>query len=60
MNKDQRDGAVDNAKGRVKEAAGVLIGNKDLESEGAADRLGGAVKKAIGDVKDAIAKKINK
>lgn len=60
MNKDQRDGAVANAKGRVKEAAGALIGNKKLESEGAADRLSGAVKKAVGDVKHEIAKKVDR
>ena len=38
MNKDQVDGAINNAKGRVKEAAGALTGNKDLESEGATER----------------------
>ena len=58
MNKDQKDGAIENAKGRVKEAAGTLTGNKNLESEGAADRAAGAVKKAVGDVKHEIAKKI--
>ena len=60
MNKDQRDGVVSNAKGRLKEAAGVLTGNKNLESEGAADRLSGAVKKTIGNVKREIAKKIDR
>jgi len=47
-------------KGRVKEAAGTLTGNKDLESEGAADRVAGAAKKAVGDVKHGIAKKIDR
>jgi uncharacterized protein YjbJ (UPF0337 family) len=60
MNKDQKDGAIENAKGRAKEAAGTLIGNKNLESEGAADRAAGAVKKAVGDVKHEIAKKIER
>jgi len=60
MNKDQREGAVTNAKGRAKEAAGVVTGNKDLESEGAADRAVGAAKKAVGDVKHKFAKKIDR
>ena len=60
MNKDQVDGAINNAKGRVKEAAGALTGNKDLESEGATERVAGAVQEAIGKVKHEIAKKIEK
>jgi uncharacterized protein YjbJ (UPF0337 family) len=60
MNKDERDGAIANAKGRVKEAAGALTGNKDLESEGAAERFTGAVQQTIGKVKHEIAKKIEK
>ena len=31
-------GQIDKAKGRVKEAAGDLSGDKDLQSEGKADR----------------------
>jgi uncharacterized protein YjbJ (UPF0337 family) len=59
MNKDQRDGKIDNLKGRVKDAVGVLSGDKNLESEGAADRLKGAAKKVVGDVKHEVAKKID-
>lgn len=60
MNKDQRQGISDNVKGRVKEAAGVLSGDKNLESEGAADRLKGAAKKVVGDLKHEIAKKVDR
>ena len=60
MNRDQRDGAVTNAKGRAKQAAGALTGNQELESEGAADRFAGAVKKAVGDVKHKVAKKLDR
>jgi uncharacterized protein YjbJ (UPF0337 family) len=60
MNKDQRDGAVKNAVGRVKEAAGILSGDKNLESEGAADRAKGKVTKTVGDIKHKIAKKIDR
>ena len=58
MNKDQSHGAAKNIKGRIKEAAGVLTGNKAEEAEGAADRAKGAVQKAVGDVKHNIARKL--
>jgi uncharacterized protein YjbJ (UPF0337 family) len=38
--------------GRVKQAAGTLTGNKDLEREGKVDRAEGGVKDAIGKVGD--------
>jgi uncharacterized protein YjbJ (UPF0337 family) len=60
MNKDQSGGVAQNLKGRVKEAAGVLTGNKAREAEGAADRGKGAVKKAVGDLKHKIAEKLEK
>jgi uncharacterized protein YjbJ (UPF0337 family) len=47
-------GKSDQVKGRVKEAAGSLTGNKDLESEGKTDRLAGEVKEKAGHVKDKI------
>ena len=34
----------DDVKGRVKEAAGVVTGDKDLEHEGKADQAGAKVK----------------
>jgi uncharacterized protein YjbJ (UPF0337 family) len=37
----------DEIKGRVKEAAGSLTGNKKLKSEGKADRLAGAAKAKV-------------
>jgi len=46
-------GEMDQAKGRVKEAAGDLTGNDDLKHEGKADRLGGEVKEKLDDVKEA-------
>lgn len=39
----------DEAKGRVKEAAGNLTGDKDLENEGKVDRAVGGVKNAVDD-----------
>ena len=52
------DGSVDEAKGRVKEAAGSLTDDKSLKNEGKVDKASGSVKDAVGDaadkVKDAI------
>jgi uncharacterized protein YjbJ (UPF0337 family) len=43
---------VDDAKGRVKEAAGDLTGDKELQNEGKVDQATGKVKDAVGDVAD--------
>jgi uncharacterized protein YjbJ (UPF0337 family) len=41
-------GRADEMKGRAREAAGDLTGNKDLKSEGKADRQAGQAKKQLG------------
>jgi uncharacterized protein YjbJ (UPF0337 family) len=46
------DGSMDEAKGRVKEAAGDLTGDQDLKDEGKVDRASGTVKDAVGGVAD--------
>jgi len=43
---------TDEAKGRVKEAAGDLTGNEDLEREGKMDQAGATVKKKTGNAVD--------
>jgi uncharacterized protein YjbJ (UPF0337 family) len=54
------DGAFDDAKGKVKEAAGDLSGDKDLQKEGKVDQATGTVKDKVDDaadkVKDAVGK----
>jgi uncharacterized protein YjbJ (UPF0337 family) len=60
MNKDQKNGAVENLKGRVKQAVGIVTGSKGKEAEGAAERAGGAIKKAVGDLRHGVATKSNK
>ena len=45
-------GETDQAKGRIKQAAGDLTDNDDLQREGEADETAGKVKEKIGDVKD--------
>jgi uncharacterized protein YjbJ (UPF0337 family) len=45
---------TDQVKGQIKEAAGSLTGDKDLEAEGKADRTVGEVKEKVGDAKDKV------
>jgi uncharacterized protein YjbJ (UPF0337 family) len=49
---DKNEGAADKAKGRVKEAAGSLTGNKDKKAEGRKDQDKGTLKDKKGAVKD--------
>ena len=46
-------GAADKAKGAIKEGAGKLTGDKDLQAEGKMDKAKGSAHNAAGDVKDA-------
>lgn len=50
-NKDQVRGRAKSAKGKVKQAAGKLVGNKRLESEGKLDRAVGKAQSEYGDLK---------
>jgi uncharacterized protein YjbJ (UPF0337 family) len=46
------DGSADDAKGRVKEAAGSLTDDKSLKNEGKVDRASGKAKDAVGGAAD--------
>ena len=48
------EGNIDEAKGRVKEAAGDLTDNDDLKKEGKADQAAGKAKQVVEDVKDKV------
>jgi uncharacterized protein YjbJ (UPF0337 family) len=48
----KNEGAMDRAKGRVKEAGGALTGDKDKKSEGRADQRKGKAKEKKGNLKD--------
>jgi len=50
--KDKTEGAMDKAKGRIKEAGGSLTGNKDKKAEGRADQDKGTFKEKKGAAKD--------
>jgi uncharacterized protein YjbJ (UPF0337 family) len=54
------DGTMDDAKGRVKEAAGDLSGDDSLKNEGKVDRASGAVKDKVGDAADKVKDAINR
>lgn len=45
---------IDDAKGRVKEAAGDLTDNDRLQREGKADQAGAKVKEFVDDVKEKV------
>ena len=53
MDHEHVKGAADKAKGAIKEGAGKLTGDKDLQAEGKMDKAKGAAHNAAGDVKDA-------
>ena len=48
------DEKIDQAKGRVKEAAGALTGDKRLKREGHADQAKGSLKKAVDKVAETV------
>ena len=54
MDKDLKQeigGKAQNIKGRVKEALGAVTGNKKTEAEGVADRVAGAAREKVAEVK---------
>jgi uncharacterized protein YjbJ (UPF0337 family) len=56
MDREHVKGAADKAKGTIKEAAGKVSGDKELESEGKVDKAKGDLHNAAGNVKDAVKK----
>ncbi|MEI6363203.1 MAG: CsbD family protein [Actinomycetes bacterium] len=47
------DPKIEDATGRVKEAAGALTGNDDLKAEGAAEQASAQAQQAVNDAADA-------
>jgi uncharacterized protein YjbJ (UPF0337 family) len=54
MDKDRIKGSFEQAKGKVKEAAGKVTGDAKLEGEGKADQVAGKVQNTVGGIKDAL------
>jgi uncharacterized protein YjbJ (UPF0337 family) len=53
MDKQRMEGGLKKATGTIKEKAGQITGDRDLEAEGKADKAEGKVRSAVGHVKDA-------
>lgn len=51
MNKDEMEGKWEKAKGTVKDTAGEITGNQDLEAEGEAQHAAGEVQETGGEVR---------
>ena len=54
-----RDGVIDEAKGRAKQAAGDLTDNESLKKEGRVDKAAGTVKEKVGDAADKVKDAVN-
>jgi uncharacterized protein YjbJ (UPF0337 family) len=54
--KDESEGKAHEVKGKVKEKAGQLTSNPDLEEEGQNEKVGGKVQKKIGQVEKVLGK----
>jgi uncharacterized protein YjbJ (UPF0337 family) len=60
INKDQVEGRLDQAQGKIKEVVGNAVGNKTLEVKGNIQKNVGAVQASIGDARHDIEKAVNK
>ena len=54
--KDEIEGNVHEVKGKIKEKAGQLTNDPDLEAEGQGEKIGGKVQKKIGQVEKVLEK----
>jgi uncharacterized protein YjbJ (UPF0337 family) len=54
MDKDRIEGSAEQAKGKVKEVVGKVLGDEKLKTEGKADQVKGKVQNAVGGLKDAL------
>jgi uncharacterized protein YjbJ (UPF0337 family) len=53
MDREHVKGMAEKAKGSIKEGAGKLTGDKEMQAEGKIDKAKGSAHNAVGDVKDA-------
>ena len=56
MNNDRIEGVVKQATGTVKEAAGKILGDAKLESDGKAEKTQGKIQNAVGGITDVLKK----
>ena len=56
MNNDRIEGVAKQATGTVKEAAGKILGDAKLESDGKAEKIEGKIQNAVGGITDVLRK----
>lgn len=56
MDREHVKGAAEKAKGAIKDTAGKISGDKDLQTEGKIDKAKGSAHNVAGDLKDAVKK----
>jgi uncharacterized protein YjbJ (UPF0337 family) len=54
MNKDRIRGSAQQVKGKMKEVAGKVTGDRKIEGQGKADQLKGKVRSAVGGLKETL------
>ena len=54
--KDQAKGKFENLKGKIKESAGIITGQRKLEADGKDQKLGGKVREKLGQVEKVLGK----
>ena len=54
MDKDRIEGAMNQAKGALKEGLGKVTGDKKMEAEGTTEKAAGKVQNTVGGAKDAV------
>jgi len=53
---DQLEGKLHEVKGKVKEAAGQIVNNPDLEAEGTVEKIGGKIQNKAGQIEKVLEK----
>ena len=54
MDREHVKGTAKKVTGEIKDKAGKLTGDKDLQAEGKMDKAEGSAHKVVGDIKDAV------
>jgi len=54
MDKNRVEGAIDQAKGAIKEGVGKMTGDQKLQGEGLADKTKGKAESTVGGAKDTL------
>jgi uncharacterized protein YjbJ (UPF0337 family) len=59
MDKKNIEGELDRLKGKIKETAGVVSGDRQLEGEGKLDQIKGKIKEVAGNLRQGIKDKLD-